>query len=90
MTRRHLDCDIADKRDHNGLVDALPSGFLHDVNQQVSEGHRRCNDRVPVAQDQGMHTRFIQGEVDGLAIGLRRFASSDVDRISGRPKGWMN
>jgi hypothetical protein len=85
---RFLHSHIADQRGDDGLIDALTPGVLHHINEEVRKDRGWRNNRMPIAENEGMHTWFLQGKIDGFPIRLRRLPSSDVDRVSGRAKGW--
>ena len=77
---------VAGQRGHDRLRDALRPHLFDDLAHGLGEYHRRGDDGVPVAQDDGVDTRVFQPQPDGVLVGRRRLTPGDVHRVARRPE----
>src|SRR5262249_12395146 len=85
---RLFDFDVTHQRCHYRLVDTLGAEFFDHLSSKLREHHRRRDYRMPIAEYQRMNARILESQRDCIAVGGRRFATCDIDRISRRAKSW--
>ena len=76
--------DIARERSHDRLLDAFRPHFVDHFDHDFRKHHRRCNDRVPVAENQRVDARIFEAEPDRVLVSLRRLAAGDIDGVARR------
>src|SRR3954447_23068585 len=84
VLRGLLDLDVPGERGHDRLLDALALVFLDHLGDDLREGHRGRDDRVPVAQHERVDPLVLEAQPDGVGVGLGGLAAGDVDRVAGR------
>src|ERR671921_334517 len=84
VLRGLLDLDVPGERGHDRLLDALALVLLDHLRDDLGEGHRRGDDRVPVAQHERVDPLVLEAPPDGIGVGLGGLAAGDVDPGAGR------